>query len=672
MLARSARYWAAFVQCVGFPVVLLMLANTGGLSAQERIEGIAGAEQFKTQGAAKRAGLRDLPFFDDFANGGPAPQSVFWEEKSHVTVHRHGAVGNPTPGVATFDIALSDGLFPPISSSGSLCVDMLESVGVNLTQPDDTTVYLSFCYQPGGYGEPPTESDSLCLDFYSVLSARWINVWRGYYSVRQKALLEEYFLPYLNRKERRIEGDSLCAKFHLVHIPLRGADLLKPGFKFRFRGQSSVRIDPNTPGVASNSRRWNLDLVYINNERHWDDTSIYDVSATYLSPLTIAGYSTVPMEALKYYAKGQGGEPFKQLTLRCRNFTSTPMNVGAYFRVEDLQAPKTVVTLQRGHDIVPPKGEWEATRSIGEKSDFDWSVPLGRDSLTVRLKGYIMLGDEAEHWPFRYNDTIEQLLTFSDAYGYDGGSPDLGYGIVGRGAERANVAMRFEPIVPTAIRAVRIWYNPLVDPSSRKQQRLAIWADEGGVPGALLYSQNFQPPADNGKLGRFVEIPLDTALDFSAPLFVGWRQSENDFVNVGYEQRPATEPIIYFQTTGGWLRSELKGTLLLRLVCGGAGTVIKRPVTPVEEGRIAPACRVYPNPCRDFFHLEVAEPYEKVEVLDPMGRVLRSYPAENGDGTLGATISTLSSGDLGRGVRLVRVFWRDGRYAPSVLKLLVQ
>ena len=45
--------------------------------------------------------------------------------------------------------------------------DTLTSKPIDLYYPGDNTIFLSFFYQPGGFGDAPENEDELMLDFYS-------------------------------------------------------------------------------------------------------------------------------------------------------------------------------------------------------------------------------------------------------------------------------------------------------------------------------------------------------------------------------------------------------------------------------------------------------------------------------------------------------------------------
>lgn len=623
----------------------------------ERIAGVD--ERWSSAGGVRgtRAPL-SVPFYDDFSYVGEDPDASFWEAGSHVRVQRHEVCNPPTPGVAVFDAMLSDGMPPASTTGGAYSPDTLTSKPFRFDRLDDTTIYLSFRYQGGGLADFPGDGDSLSLDFYIPGLDRWVPAWSVQYEGRERRLVERFHLRYLSGREAvEHRGEGLGCKFFSVHLPVRGGDFLAEGFRFRFRGRSSVEYHRDTPGRSTSSRRWFLDMVYLDRMRFYNDSSVNDVTCYAFDPVLVEGYSTVPLDALRHYVQGREGKLFESLAFRYCNLTDRWQNVARSFQILDRSGGLAKREYASGHENLKRFDSVRCERQI----DYDLAGLLSGDELDLELRGVLANEVDPGRWMFRYNDTIRQRLYYKDEYGYDSGRPDLGYGIVGIGADRASVGVQFKPVGPDGmvVRAVRIWYNRLLDPSVRSDQRLVIWDGTGGRPGRELYAQSFSVPHDNGELGCFVTVPLEEALHFRGPVFVGWRQSTLDFVNVGVDMSVQDPPVTYYRSRGGWLPSRIAGAVMVRLVCGGSGREVEQgdgeehQGLGSEEGAVE-TVRVYPNPASGYFSVDwpgrpLGGAIHRVCLYDGLGRVVRVYEAGLGGEAL------LSLSGISAGVYVVRV-----------------
>src|SRR5258705_6513872 len=116
-----------------------------------------------------------LPFVDDFSREGIYPYDCLWID-SAAFINDDFADNPPTIGVATFDGVDKQGNpYNPSTTSYGIA-DALTSKPIDLNFPGDTTVWLSFFYQPQGMGYSPSGKDSLVLEFLGNDSV-WHPVW---------------------------------------------------------------------------------------------------------------------------------------------------------------------------------------------------------------------------------------------------------------------------------------------------------------------------------------------------------------------------------------------------------------------------------------------------------------------------------------------------------------
>ena len=595
-----------------------------------------------------------LPFFDDFAYPHATPLAAYWEEGSHASVTRARAVQAPTPGVVTFDAAQASGILHPNATPAVFPAESLVSRPIAIEEGQDS-LYLSFRFQPGGWVEAPARGDSLMVDFFDPLTREWVNIWGALFFAQQGRI--EQFFRHTPRWDTHLvqKHDRAQQHFFLAHIPLRERRFVRDGFQFRFRNLASLVHDNTAPGRTANSSQWHVDMVYLNANRAYNDTIVPDVACTRPVKTLFAEYSAVPTDAFLPYLALRDAEAADSLGVYYANFGVRTHNVRRLFEIKDLKGNIPAQQLSGGNLNIAPRAEIAYRRTIS----YPWETLPEHDEIDVRIRAFLQTDNAAKNAPFRWNDTVETRLHCTNEYAYDLGEPSSGYGVVGVGADRAAVAMRFRPLKPTAIQAVRIWFQPIADLRSRKRFRLCFWEDEGGGPGKKVYEQMVTPPYGEGEVARFYEIPLTTPINFTKPYHVGWEQTTADMLNIGYDAVTPYKAVVHTRTTAQWLKSKLSGALLLRLVCGGSGVDPTLPSTGAC-GVPVPHSTLYPNPANSQVMLQTEEVVEMLALYDLEGRCLRSGWAAN---------RFESVADLPQGLYLLRIIYHNG--ALDVKKLLV-
>ena len=114
-----------------------------------------------------------LPFFDDFKTLNGYPDANLWKDKA-IFVNKDFPYFAPNIGAATFDAIDSTGAVYGHATWIPFQADMLttnpirlDSVFDPITKPlsPADSIYLSFYYQPEGYGDEPESWDTLLLEF---------------------------------------------------------------------------------------------------------------------------------------------------------------------------------------------------------------------------------------------------------------------------------------------------------------------------------------------------------------------------------------------------------------------------------------------------------------------------------------------------------------------------
>lgn len=584
-----------------------------------------------------------LPFFDDFSYPDVTPSKLYWEDKTDAVVTRARAHQSPTVGVLTLDAATANGFLHKNATTAAFQADVLTSRPIAIEAGQDS-LYLSFMFQPGGDAEAPARGDSLLVDFYDPTSAQWVNVWGAIY-LAQRGRVEQFFRNTPRWVESIVQRHDMPQhNFFRAHIPLRDKRFVKTGFQFRFRNLGSIIRDNTAPGRTANSSQWHVDLVYLNAHRTLTDTIVPDVACVEALQTSFAEYSAVPYEAFHEYIQHLKTESAEALQMTYENLGRNTNNVRRVFEIEDLTKKVVLKAYNGGNVNITPHKIETFQRAI----NFPWNELVGSD-VKVRIRGYLQTDKNPKNAPFRWNDTVQTILHCTDEYAYDNGEPTSGYGIVGVGAERAAVAMRFRPLKPTAIKAVRIWFNPIGDLKSRKRFRLCFWQDADGVPGNKVYEQLVMPPLEESEVGRFYEISLTKPITFKNPYFVGWEQISADMMNVAYDAQTPYKATIYSRTSAQWLKSKIEGALMLRLVCGGEGVDPEIPTSACRPP--IPESEVFPNPAEEQIYVKTAAEVANIALYSVQGVLVREQLPSN---------AYIQIANIPRGLYLLRITYRSG------------
>ena len=173
---------------------------------------------------------------------------------------------NPwTLGVVTFDGLNSSGNPYDWTTGATDWSDQLTSKPIFLGNKDiSDSLYFSFYFQAGGYGETPDSDDSLILEFYNPSNNEWNSVW----------------------STNGFDSDQ----WYYEHILLDSSKYFQDGFRFRFNSYGSLN---------GSLDHWNLDYVYFNESRSMNDTLMQDWAFTSPPLSMLENYSSVPWKHFK-------------------------------------------------------------------------------------------------------------------------------------------------------------------------------------------------------------------------------------------------------------------------------------------------------------------------------------------------------------------------------------
>ena len=529
-----------------------------------------------------------LPFIDDFSyySRTSQPDQKLWMD-NYVYINNHYAINPPSNGVATFDALDASGKVYQ-NTSATFPADTLTSCPIDLGGGINN-VYLSFFYQPQGYGDNPEAGDSLILQFKSPVTEKWRTVWH-------------------------IPGTTLHP-FKQVLLPVDG-EYLRKGFQFRFVNLVSLEQDPFNPGRKGNADHWHIDYVRLDKNRNENDTAIYDVAICAPMKSLIKGYQSIPWNQLQY-AIATKLEPMIEMTYRNNDNIDHPY-LYRYFTTTDVYHNIT-------NHLTPGAEHIEAGEIITFRQNIiNPFVSTSVDSALFELKGYL----ETDYLDRKENDTVRFYQFFNDYFARDDGSPESGYGFIGEKVQDCSIACRYETFMPDTLRAIRIYFNPTDnDISARYRFQIAVWRDNNGRPGELAYlsSTEYSPETT----GQFTQYNLRKAVYVTKYYWIGWVQVTTGFLNVGFDRNYNDKGNLW-HNTGVWQQDINDGTLMIRPVMGKRidfATSAELPVA-VADTRM----KLYPNPASQQVRIEL-ETQENdipsdyhVEMYDAAGRLRYREP----------------------------------------------
>jgi hypothetical protein len=160
----------------------------------------------------------------------------------------------------------------------------------------------------------------------------------------------------------------------------------------------------------------------------------------------------------------------------------------------------------------------------------------------------------------------------------------------------------------------------------------AVWGDNEGKPGNIIYTDdNVRPEFPDG-LNRFYNHVFDEYVKLGVQVFyVGWIQSSNHLLNIGYDRNVDSQTKNFYNVGGEWIQSSFEGSIMIRPLVGRAlgddQEEYKTTATQIE---------VYPNPSGTSAYITIQlpesemdsenRPYQTLRIIDVSGRMVYEGP----------------------------------------------
>ena len=573
------KYILSFLFTVFFSVHIFAQEYTVPLSENPQIKTYLKEHKNVQKNDTENKSSLELPFWDDFSQNTIYPNSNLWQNNL-VYLNNTLAVNPPSVGVATLDAVNAEGkIYENADYNTLFFADSLTSLPLNLNYPGNTTVFLSFYYQPQGIGDAPEVNDSLFLEFYAPDDNEWNEIWS-------------------------VPG-SENTDFKFVIIPINDNKYLKTNFQFRFRNYASFGTS-TYPSLATNCDFWNIDYVYLNKNRTINDSVFHDIAFTAPLHFLLKNYESVPW---KHYKETNTQTLMPDINVSLKNNDSIPRLIDSLnFTLEDLNGSTEnqnryagTFTFQKFQqsDLNLTWNPFTFNENNNSSSYFKLTARIVTDSY-----------DSAQ------NNTVSYIQTFHNYYAYDDGSAEAGYGIYGNGTKYGQVALKFTPLKQDYLSGVNMYFTRAFEDASQKYFWIYIWkVGNDGMPGDTIKTIEGIRPEYEDELNKFHKYVFDEPIFIDGDFFIGWTQTSEDKLNIGFDYNTVNNDKVFYNISGAWIPSSEQGTLMIRPIFGN----IENSVAEIPENKI----KIYPNPAKNFIHIDFNRNPEKTysaEIYDIQGK----------------------------------------------------
>jgi len=536
--------------------------------------------------------IQNPPFFQDSVRQFFLPVSdsnLLWVDDFVYHNYRFG--DHPrTLGVMTFDGLDENGYPYAIGTTTSGYADVLTSKPIDLSgmSPADS-VYISFIYQPQGFGDEPESTDSLLLEFYDSSNDQWNRIW----------------------------GDSgkSVTPFTIVHLPLLGNNYFTDAFQFRFR---------NYGGLSGSLDHFHLDMVFLReaNPPAHTDTVFKDFSFVYPLISLLEDYTSVPWD---HYQESTDNKMSEAMEVVVFNGSNGPEN----YQDGEIDISYNGISegnfILQGFTLAEQQINYAALDFATSFHDLKLGYEFPRDLTGVYEEFDVRVNASAQYPNYEPNDSTTFTQGFYNFYSYDDGTAEAAFGPTG---VQARLAIHFDAYQSDSLIGVNLCFVPSVNDVSDNLFLLTVWDDENGLPGEVLYEDDvFNPRNPNYVQGenQFLSYYfLDTMkISVGSSFFVGWRQLDPERLNLGFDRNIDQSDEIFYSVDGGnsWLVSPFSGSPMLRPIFS---TKMDTSLGLIETLKKPVDIMLYPNPTLDILHIDNSLGLSSIEklIFDPTGREL--------------------------------------------------
>lgn len=538
----------------------------------------------KEKTAGKPTAL-SLPFFEDFTGSDPYPDAGRWSDKQ---VYVNNTMGRNmiSRGVATFDALNERGTvyYDTIEAYTQIYADSLSSLPIDLGiyTPADS-VYLSFFYQPRGYGFSPKPNDSLML-FFLASNGTWRQVWA-------------------------VGGDTL-QPFRQVMVPVLDTGYFNSNFRMRWVNKATLGI--------SNSH-WNLDYIRMDEGRNRNDTTIvHDLAFTRDPASVLNDFSAMPFRHFKTNP-ASFLENGLTATVRPNVVTATasyPVHYTA--RVAGNGTALGSGTVSTG--TIPARQESNVSFPMYNAGAYN--TPGANDRVVYE---HIFYQEDAP--VLSDNDTIRFNQVFDNYFAYDDGTAEQSYFLNLLPNAPGYTAVEYALYAPDTIRGVAIRFAQQLPLQSNKEFAIAVYRDiaVNGGSDQLVYQEDFLYPMYEDSVNKLSVYTFAQPVRMDAGAFyiaiIQAAGGTSDSLQIALDANRTGGNHRYFRVESAWQPSLIDGALLLRPLVGAVLPVGIAGAVPVQ-----PDWNISPNPASNTVRISMPalkQAKARYRIMDIQGRSMQ-------------------------------------------------
>jgi len=563
-----------------------------------------------------------LPFFEDFTNYETFPNPLKWKD-ALVYINNTFPINPISRGVATFDGLNAYGLpYDSVNKYASIYADSLCSQQIDLsTYIANDSIYLSFYYQPGGYGFEPDLNDSLML-FFKLNNGLWNKVWSK-------------------------EGTS-STDFKQVLIPITNPIYLTSNFQFRFI---------NKVTMLTNDDHWHVDYIKINSNRTITDTLINDLAFAKNPDFLLSDYTHMPYNQFQAAINSNWLSEHK---VYLRNNTSNTITNSFNYKAKELSTGLVFAGFSNFTTSIPTN----TTANLALLSYTPTYTAAANQDKVVFEQTYYTAPIANQN---TINDTVVTKQVFDNYLAYDDGSAEKSYYLNLFNTLPGKIAIEHQLYTNDTLRGIAIQFGRQIPTNANKYFSIAIMKTLAGINGAIkdsiIYKEDFFFPRFRDSINGFWMYTFSNPVNLPIGSFyvstIQPAMSGSDSLYFGLDANRTLANHQYYNVLNNWQSSQIDGALMIRPLLGKA--IVTTSVATPQTTNFA--IRISPNPAHDYISIQSDYNNTIMEIYSMLGTLLYIT-------TLQGSNSTIPLPTFQPGMYFVRC--NNGRNWSNFTKLIIE
>ncbi|MFM6944457.1 MAG: T9SS type A sorting domain-containing protein [Bacteroidota bacterium] len=528
-----------------------------------------------------------LPFFEDFTNYETFPNPLKWKD-ALVYINNTFPINPISRGVATFDGLNAYGVpYDSVNKYASIYADSLSSQQIDLSSyTANDSIYLSFYYQPGGYGFEPDLNDSLML-FFKLGNGLWNKVWAK-------------------------EGAS-STDFKQVLIPITNPIYLTSNFQFRFI---------NKVTMLTNDDHWHVDYIKINSNRTSTDTLINDLAFARNPDFLLSDYTYMPYNQFQAAINSNWLSEHK---VYLRNNTSNTITNSFNYKAKELSTGLVFAGFSNFTTSIPTN----TTANLALLTYTPTYTAAANQDKVVFEQTYYTAPIANQN---TINDTVVTKQVFDNYLAYDDGSAEKSYYLNLFNTLPGKIAIEHQLFTNDTLRGLAIQFGRQIPTNANKYFSIAIMKTLAGINGAIkdsiIYKEDFFFPRFRDSINGFWIYTFSNPVYLPVGSFyvstIQPAMSGSDSLYFGLDANRTLANHQYYNVLNTWQSSQIDGALMIRPLLGKA-IVTTSVATPRPTNF---EISISPNPAHDHISLQSDYTNTKVEIYTILGNLLYTKTLE--------------------------------------------